>query len=88
MKTFVTFKINNTQYIGLPNHTGILILDDQGNNYGAWKCVKVFTKNIKSKKVIENHEINKSLYGLNTPPLAIGKCFLQRADGESRLTIQ
>jgi hypothetical protein len=88
MKTFVTFKINNTQYIGLPNYTGILILDDRGNNYGAWKSVKVFSKNIKSKKVIENHEINKSLYGLNTPPLAIGKCFLQSADGESRLTIE
>lgn len=88
MKTFIVFKINKTQYIGLPNHTGILILDDQGNNYGAWQCVRVFSKNIKSKKVIENHEINKSLYGGNSVPLAVGRCFLQRAEGESKLTIK
>jgi len=80
MKTFRLFKLDGTQYIALPNCTGIIILDDTGNTYGAWQCETHF---IKAKKGRRN-----TAEGISLPsPTAVGRAFPQVAHGENRVSL-
>jgi hypothetical protein len=80
-KTFRLFKIKGTQYIVLPNCTGVSILDDAGNNYGAWQCETRFKAAVK-------RGAHKTVAGTEIPAAsAIGRAYPQIAHGEIRIAL-
>jgi hypothetical protein len=80
MKTFTTFKLKGTQYLVIPNCTGVVILDEDGNTYGAWQCEAHF---IKAKGGTRTTK-----YGTSLPePTAVGRAFPQIAHGENQVAL-
>ena len=80
-KTFRLFKIKGTQYIVLPNCTGVSILDDAGNSYGAWQCETNFKAAVKRGS-------HKTVAGTEIPAAsAIGRAYPQIAHGEIRISL-
>jgi hypothetical protein len=77
MKTFRTFKLKGIQYLVIPNCTGIVILDEDGNTYGAWQCEAHFIKAQRGTRTTTN--------GTSLPePTAVGRAFPQIAHGENK----
>ena len=57
MKVFETWKHRGVQYLAIFNGTGFVIIDDVGNNYGAWINIENFKKGQR-----ENEDLRISSY--------------------------
>jgi tetrahydromethanopterin S-methyltransferase subunit H len=42
--TFATWKFAGKQYLAAPASGGFHVIDEEGNNYGAWMCLQEFRK--------------------------------------------
>jgi len=54
-KAFKQFVVSGTRYLAIPRNPGsrsntVLILDENGSNFGGWSCVESFVDACKGRK--------------------------------------